>query len=333
MRGFAVPLSCHFHERSHLKRRARKRAVPPFRSQRLPWARPEAWEWPTLGLFAATLIFWGVSVTWVATLWLPLAIILTTLVLVLHSSLTHEVLHGHPFPSRRASEGLAMIQLGLIVPYLRFRDLHLAHHQDARLTDPYDDPESNYLDPAVWAQLPRWRQRLMLFNNTLAGRMLIGPLISQIAFMAQDWRAIRSGDRQAALGWLLHIPGAVLVVWLVWLSPMPVWAYLIAVYAASSILRIRTFLEHQAHDRASGRTVIVEDRGLLAFLFLNNNLHVVHHMHPKVAWYRLPTLYRAHKARYQKRNHGYVIASYRDVFRDYFWRRKDPVAHPLWPYD
>jgi hypothetical protein len=21
---------------------------------------------------------------------------------------------------------------------------------DARLTDPYDDPESNYLDPAVW---------------------------------------------------------------------------------------------------------------------------------------------------------------------------------------
>ena len=31
---------------------------------------------------------------------------------------------------------------------------HLAHHRDAMLTDPYDDPESNYLDPAVWAGEP-----------------------------------------------------------------------------------------------------------------------------------------------------------------------------------
>ncbi len=33
--------------------------------------------------------------------------------------------------------------------------MHMAHHRDAILTDPYDDPESNYLDPAVWARLPR----------------------------------------------------------------------------------------------------------------------------------------------------------------------------------
>jgi fatty acid desaturase len=40
------------------------------------------------------------------------------------------------------------------VPYLRFRDTHLAHHHDPNLTDPYDDPESNFQDPAVWARTP-----------------------------------------------------------------------------------------------------------------------------------------------------------------------------------
>jgi hypothetical protein len=30
-------------------------------------------------------------------------------------------------------------------------------------------------------------------NNTLAGRMILGPLIGQVSFMAADWRAIRAG--------------------------------------------------------------------------------------------------------------------------------------------
>jgi fatty acid desaturase len=108
------------------------------------------------------------------------------------------------------------------------------------------------------------------------------------------------------------------------------WVYLVACYVALSILKIRTFLEHRAHDRASGRTVVVEDRGVLALLFLNNNYHVVHHTHPSVSWYHLPALYSAHKARYLRRNHGYVYRSYGQVFRQFLFRRKDPVAHPLW---
>ncbi|MDW4496625.1 fatty acid desaturase [Sulfitobacter sp. D35] len=281
-------------------------------------------------MLAAVLGVLVLGVTAFSEVFLPLGICVTALALVLHSSLTHEVLHGHPFPSRIASEALAWVQPGLFVPYLRFRDLHLAHHQDARLTDPYDDPESNYLEPAVWARLPAWRKRLLDVNNTLAGRLLVGPLIGQAAFLRDDWRAIRAGDRQSLRGWVLHLPGVAVVVGLVVLSPMPLWAYLLACYLALSILRIRTFLEHRAHVRASGRTVIIEDRGLLAFLFLNNNLHVVHHMHPRVPWYRLPALYHANRQRYITRNHGYVYRSYRQIFGLYFWRRKDEVAHPLW---
>lgn len=287
------------------------------------------WDWPTLGLLG------GVVAAWVAALalpagWAPVALMLLVLALTLHSSLSHELLHGHPFGVVWPETAIGLWQPGLFVPYLRFKRTHLAHHKDANLTDPYDDPESNYLDPAVWALLPRWRRVLLGINNTLAGRIVLGPVVGMAAFVASDIRAARAGDRLIVREWIAHVPGVVFTLWAVWLSPVSPGLYLLACYGALSMLRIRTFLEHQAHDRASGRTAIVEDRGLLGFLFLNNNLHVVHHMHPRVAWYRLWPLYRAHRARYIGRNGGYVFRSYGAVFAQYFWRAKDPVAHPLW---
>ena len=222
------------------------------------------------------------------------------------------------------------LPLGLTVPYCRFRDLHLAHHRDSNLTDPYDDPETNYLDPVVWALLPRWKQALLRLNNTLAGRILIGPAIGHAIFFQDEWRLVRSGDRKVGRAWALHLPGVVAVLALVALSPMPLWLYFSACYVALGLLRIRTFLEHQAHEKARGRTVIIEDKGPLALLFLNNNLHVVHHMHPGVPWYELPAVYRAGKERFLAINDGYLYRSYGQVFRKYLFRTKDPVAHPLW---
>ncbi len=137
------------------------------------------------------------------------------------------------------------------------------------------------MDPAVWDRMSAPAQAILRVNNTLAGRILIGPLVGLWSFISGDLRAIRAGDRRALRGWLLHIAPMAAVIWVVALSPMPVWAYLLSVHIAFGILKIRTFLEHRAHVKARGRTVVIEDRGVLAFLFLNNNLHVVHHMHPR----------------------------------------------------
>ena len=288
-------------------------------------------EWPTLGLLILVYVVWGLATVWVAGLSLLLAVLLTTFSVALHSSLQHEVLHGHPFKSRFLSELMVFPAIGLCIPYIRFRETHLAHHNDSILTDPYDDPETNYQDPAVWAQMPAWLRGVLNFNNTLIGRLLIGPLIAQVAFMRADWALIRRGDRSVAVAWLWHLLGVALVAaWLIWLGNMPFWAYAMSAYAGLSILKIRTFLEHQAHERARGRTVIIEDRGPLAFIFLNNSLHVVHHMHPKVPWYRLPQLFRDNRDRYLSRNDGYYYRSYGEIFRKHLFKRKDDVPHPLW---
>ena len=287
-------------------------------------------EWPTLALILGCLAVWAVATTWLVALSLPLAIVVTALCIALFCSLQHEVIHGHPFDNRLLNEALVFPTLCLAIPYHRFRETHLAHHTDSLLTDPYDDPESNYLDAADWDVLAPAIRATLRFNNTLFGRLVIGPVIAQIAFMRADWQAARAGDRAVLRGWLWHLPSIALVLAWVWMAAMPLWAYLIAAYLGLAILKIRTFLEHQAHERARGRTVIIEDRGPLAFLFLNNNLHVVHHMHPRLPWYRLPGVYFGNPDRYLQRNDGYRYASYGEVFRRYFWRAKDPVAHPLW---
>jgi len=287
-------------------------------------------EWLTLALLAACYGVWGAALVWLAPVSLALAIGACGVAIALHSSLQHEVIHGHPTRWPGLNAALVAPALTLVVPYLRFRDSHLAHHRDATLTDPYDDPESNYLDPALWHRLPAFLRALMRANNTLAGRLLLGPVIGQIVWMAADLRLLARGDRGVLTGWLLHVPAVALVLAIVAAAPMPIWAYLIAVYLGLALLKIRTFLEHQAHAKSRARTVIIEDRGPLALLFLNNNLHVVHHMHPQVPWYQLPSVYRRNPDRYLAVNDGYRYRSYAQVFRAHFLRAKDPVPHPLW---
>ncbi|SMX33114.1 fatty acid desaturase [Actibacterium lipolyticum] len=288
-------------------------------------------EWPTLALLVVCYGLWVLGTTIIAMWSITLGVIVTAVAIALHSSLSHEIIHGHPFRNKRLNEALVFPGVTLCIPFLRFRDTHLAHHKDSILTDPYDDPESNYLDQGVWDQLSGVRRAVLAFNNTLAGRLLIGPFVGQIAFMAADFRAVKAREPGVLAGWLWHVPAVVLVLLWLWLfGAMPLWAYLLSAYIALAVLKIRTFLEHQAHERVRGRTVIIEDRGPLAFLFLNNNLHVVHHMHPAVPWYRLPALYFGNSERYLKRNEGYFYRSYAEVFRRYFLKAKDPVPHPLW---
>lgn len=290
-------------------------------------------DWPTLVLLLLCYGVWGCALFWLTSISLWLAIPTASLAITLHASLQHEVIHGHPFRDPRLNAALVFPALNLAIPYLRFRDTHLEHHRDAMLTDPYDDPETNYIDPVIWERLPAWKRMVLRFNNTLLGRLLIGPVIAQIAFVKTDVALISKDQPSVLSGWLLHIPAACLILGLVWFSPMPLWAYICAAYCALSILKLRTFLEHQAHHSARGRTVVIEDRGLFALLFLNNNFHVVHHMHPKVAWYRLPALYFANRDKYLRRNRGYVYRNYRQIIHHYLLTAKDPVQHPLWRGD
>ena len=288
-------------------------------------------EWPTLLMMFATYAIWaGGTLAWEYSA--ALSLVLTTLTITQFSSLQHEVLHGHPFANRHLNEALVFPALTLVVPFNRFRDLHLAHHFDPNLTDPYDDPEANYMDPKVWDQMSSPVKLLYRMNNTLMGRIFFGPAIAIYSLIKMDIALIAKGDRAVLWAWVLNAGGVALVlIWVLGFTQMPLWAYGIAAYAGFGLLKIRTYLEHRAHESFRARTVVVEDKGPLALLFLNNNFHVVHHMHPNAAWYRLPGIYAARRDHYLRRNDSYVYRSYAQIFRLFLFRAKDPVPHPIWP--
>jgi len=288
-------------------------------------------EWPTVLLAIACTIAWlgiiyGVGVFgywWLA----PVGVLLITL----HSSLQHEALHGHPTNDRRINEALVFLPIGLIYPYRRFRVLHLKHHNDELLTDPFEDPESYYMCPRKWAEAAPVMQAIRRFNNTQVGRLVIGPALSIIGLIRQDWKLIQIGDRDVRNAWILHLIGFVPV--FAWVSLVcgidPILYFIAFAYPGLSVLSIRTFIEHQAKEATGNRTIVNEDRGLFAFLFLNNNLHFVHHRNPTVPWYRLPRLYRQNRVQFLAENGGYFAKNYWQVFRSYALKAKEPVEHPL----
>lgn len=288
-------------------------------------------EWPTLAVLAATYAAWAAG-----TLLWPvsglLSVLITAVAIAQFSSLQHEILHGHPFGNQVVNDILGFPALSVYVPYMRFKDTHLQHHYDPNLTDPYDDPESNYMDPAVWQRLSRPMQKLMRANNTLLGRMILGPAIGTWFFCKSDLALIKAGNRRVILSWAMHGLGLLVVLWwLLAVTQMPVWAYLLSAYFGYSLLKIRTYLEHRAHDLFRARTVIVEGKGPLAWLYLFNSLHVVHHTHPREPWYKMPAMYAAKADHYRRRNEAYVYPGYAAIFREFLFKAKDPVPHPVWP--
>jgi fatty acid desaturase len=265
--------------------------------------------------------------------WPIAAIALMAVAAGLHSSLQHEALHGHPTSKGWINELLvALVPLAPAYPYRRFKTLHLRHHHDERLTDPYDDPESYYLDGRAHDELGPVMRGLLNINNTLAGRMVIGPALMVAAFIGGEIKRIASGDADVIRAWALHACGLAVTGVIVQAGfGMPAWLYmLVAGYLGMSLIAIRTYCEHQAAGDPNHRTIIVE-RSPLSWLFLNNNLHLVHHKMPALAWYKLPEAMRARREEWLAMNNGYVFAGYRDIFRRFAFKRKEPLVHPSYP--
>jgi fatty acid desaturase len=286
-------------------------------------------EWPTVALTVACYGLWLAAGLWLWPVAAVPALAVMAVMAALHASLVHENLHGHPTRDRRLNEMLVALPLSLIYPYRRYKATHLAHHHDERLTDPIEDPESYY--KARWAhdRMPGWLRGALVVNNTMAGRIVLGPLLGAAGFLAQEARLLVLDASGVRLAWALHLAAVVPVLALVWIFGIPLWIYVLAVvWPSLSLISIRTFAEHRWHDAPEGRTIIVE-RSPLAWLFLNNNLHIVHHQIPGAPWYALPRLYAERRAHWQALNHGYVYPNYWVLFRAHALRPKEPVVHPV----
>ena len=284
-------------------------------------------EWLTLSLIILCYALWlsiGLLLYPVQPI---LSAILFPIVIAFHSSLQHEVLHGHPTRNRVINELLVFVPVGLFIPYRRYRANHLRHHTDERLTDPYDDPESYYRALTDWQRLPKIFKSILNWNNSFLGRLTIGPALTIIGFSLSEICRVKA-DPKNQKAWLLHGVGLAFCLVIVLAAfRIPFWLYFISAYMGLSILKVRSFCEHRWSERPEGRTIIVE-KSILSMLFLNNNLHLVHHELPSVAWYKLPSIYVSKRSQWHELNDHYVFKSYFDILMKYAFKAKEPVIHP-----
>ena len=287
-------------------------------------------EWPTVALIVFTYGSWftltrayGEWPTWIVA---PCVAVLLTL----HSSLQHEILHGHPTRWTALNRCFGILPLSLWIPYDRYRRSHLVHHINDRLTDPIDDPESNYVTPESWSQRSAFGRWIFQLQLTLAGRMSIGSWWRMGRFLVREAKAFARNEPGARTAWITHLVLCVPVVyWITVVCSMPLWFYFVAmVIPGNAILLIRSFAEHRALANAYERTAIVENSWVLGPLFLFNNLHSLHHEEPSLPWYRYNARYKVTRDRLIAGNGGLVYSTYFDVARRFLFRMHDQPQHP-----
>jgi fatty acid desaturase len=279
-------------------------------------------EWPTVAV--AVVIAAGFAAVLAAHESLPTVVVVALLAVLgaWYNSLQHEVIHGHPTPWRSVNTAMATVPLGLVVPFAVYRDTHLAHHRADPLTSPDIDPESFYVSVETWRRCGPVRRATLLAMRTLAGRLVLGPLVA-----ATRWWRSMSVPRAVA-----HLAGVALVLAVVTASGLPLWVYVVGVaWCGGALSLLRSFVEHRLPE-AGTRSAVVHAGWFFSLLFLNNNLHHTHHARPGVPWFELPGLNTRLDADQLAAAGAGLYTGYGEIARRYLFRPFDTVVVPSTPH-
>ncbi|MFN8020188.1 MAG: fatty acid desaturase [Acidimicrobiales bacterium] len=290
---------------------------------------PERIEWPTI---VVVVVVWAAHLAllaWHRSLPAPVFVVLLAVLGGWYMSVQHETLHGHPTPWPAVNTALAWVPLSLWLPFRVYRDSHLLHHE-AELTMPGIDPESFYVSADDWAEAGPLRRVVLRINRTFLGRLVVGPWLGIPATVVSGLRQART-DRTLRRTWLVHVPTATVVGWIVFgVFGVPVWQYLVGyVWGGVAVAYIRSFAEHLPVPEPATRCAMVRSNPVMSLLFMNVNLHYTHHTLPGVAWYRLPALSRELGAEAIAAEGAGAYRGYWQIFRRYAVRPFGQPQHPF----
>ena len=277
--------------------------------------------WLALTLHAANLPWWVL---------LPAGAWLTAW----HGSLQHEAIHGHPTRSPRLNTALVWLPLGLWMPYALYKESHERHHASPHLTDPGADPESFYVSPERWERMGRLRRGVYIVNQTLAGRLCVGPAFMAGRFWLEEVRRLSQGDFAHGRIWAGHAAGvAIVLAWTAGVCELPVIAYAaMFAYPGLSLTLLRSFAEHEPASEEHRRTAIVAGGPFSRLLYLNNNLHAVHHAFPVLPWFAIPAAWRARPDLFAAPDGPPLHRSYGAIARRRLFRLSEHPVHPGGPF-
>ena len=285
-------------------------------------------EWPTWVLWLVILMSWFLLLYWHSVLPAWVGTPLMVIVLAWYLSFQHELTHGHPTRNATINRLIGLPPLAIWYPFDTYKIDHLKHHEDAHLTVPGVDTESNYITPEQAQTMGAVALWLYRTQRTALGRMAIGPAIVIVSLVSKACRQLGAGQWQELKVWAVHLPLVFALLWcLETFTSVSAWTYCFGMaYPALGLVMLRSLYEHRPGALPAHRTVINEAGAFWRLLFLNNNYHVVHPAYPALPWYLIPEAYAADSGGYHIRNGGFVVSGYSWLIRNFAWT---PVDSPI----
>jgi len=278
-------------------------------------------EWPTLLLAIGIYAAWLLITAFHASVPFGLLVVVGGVIIAWHGSLQHEIIHGHPTATKWFNGMLGVVPLSLWLPFSIYHRSHLAHHRAEHITHPLDDPESHYV-----IRDHGWRARFATWEGGLIARLILGPPIRIMTFLVDETERAWRHPLDWARDWVPHMLALWPILWWLHHVNLSITDYVLAfVYPGTALTLLRSFAEHRADADAGRRAAIVRRGGVFGLLFLNNNLHAVHHARPDLPWYRLPDHLLQNEQIFAA---APVYASYADVIRRFAWTPNDGIVHP-----
>lgn len=262
-----------------------------------PGERVPRLAWPTVALYAGTLALFAVEAYgflvagW--SLWVTVPI--GTAVTFLMFSVAHESTHHAISTNTRLNDLFGHISMPFFVAWGNFRLLKFIHIEHHRNTN-----EVKTVDPDAWCeegptwQLPlRWATIDLWYFVFYVRRIRDRPraeVALTVAVFGGFWAAtalLASRGYGHELLWGYFVPqrlGIVILAW--WFDYLP----------------HNGLTATQREDRYRATRVRVGAEGLLTPLFVYQNYHLVHHLHPSVPFYRYIRAWRRNEQAYLDRN-------------------------------
>ncbi|WP_254052288.1 fatty acid desaturase [Aeromicrobium sp. A1-2] len=253
--------------------------------------------WPTMALYVGTLALFALEMFgvfgagWTPWVTIPMGAAVTFLMF----SVLHEATHHAVSTNDRLNDLMGHIAVPLVAPYAgyaMFRFLHIEHHRNTN--------EQKSVDPDAWTsdgpwwQLPfRWMTLdlwYVVFYVRRAPQRPRGELVATVMF-AVATLSIFAGLFATGYGWELTV--AFLIPQRIGLTLLSWWF---------------DYLPHHGlpftgrQDKYRATRIRVGGEAWATPLFVYQNYHLVHHLHPSVPFYRYVRAWRRNEQAYLDRN-------------------------------
>ncbi|WP_344731581.1 fatty acid desaturase [Nocardioides fonticola] len=302
-----------------------------------PGERVPTLAWPTAGLYVGTLGLFVVQIVGLARSWTPWALVpMGAAVTYLMFTVLHESIHHAVSTNTRLNDLFGRLAIPFVAPYASFalvKFIHIEHHRNTN--------EPKLVDPDQWTsegpawQLPfRWASLDLWYVAFYLHRIGERPRREVAVTLAVFVGAIAGLASVAVLG-----AGPELLLWLVGQRL----GVLVLAWWFDYLPHHGLPLTQRQHKYQATR-VRVGRESWMTPLFVYQNYHLVHHLHPSVPFYRYVRAWRRNEQAYLDRDAAISTWFGRSLTADEYrtWRRLTddvvldgdagraaPVFHPL----